>query len=574
MPRTSLAPAITLILCATALRIAYHIFLSPFELTGDEAHYWEWSRHLDWSYYSKGPGIAYLIRAATELFGDAEWSIRIVPALSACVMAICMTILARRAAPDSRRAPLFAALAALLLPAFQGAAMLATIDAPFLACWAFAILAFDSLDRALRANRPIALHAFAFGATVGLGILAKYTMLLLLPGLLIFHLIKPPPAPMPTRIRGMCIVLITTSILCAPILIWNAQRGWPTVHHLLGHLKVVGSDVPGDAAQPWRFNHMNPLEFIGSQIAVIGPLLMLILMALSRSLRGGSSAPSFSSIPQSAIHNPQSQNPPNLVPLLLICAGLPILLIYFGVSFFVDAEGNWAFPAYISLGVLASILAARAFESSPQPSPLAGEGPASSPGVRGSSSLPPPFRIPQSPIRNLSLTRFLWNASLIYGLIVAIGIPLLPVLERIPAIESFIPMHRVGGARADAEALADELNLLYPTHTRDALVMADRYGKASLMAYYLHRNLKFDAPLVTSAMSMLGDRPSSYDFWPDTNPRDPSLFGRDAVLIGSGTDKWNRFVLFDSIDKPYPDAPFRVGVGYRGPREPPAPTTP
>ena len=24
----------------------------PIDLSGDEAHYWDWSRHLDWSYYS------------------------------------------------------------------------------------------------------------------------------------------------------------------------------------------------------------------------------------------------------------------------------------------------------------------------------------------------------------------------------------------------------------------------------------------------------------------------------------------------------------------------------------------
>lgn len=34
----------------------------PLDLSGDEAHYWDWSRQLDWSYYSKGPAVAYVIR--------------------------------------------------------------------------------------------------------------------------------------------------------------------------------------------------------------------------------------------------------------------------------------------------------------------------------------------------------------------------------------------------------------------------------------------------------------------------------------------------------------------------------
>src|SRR5262249_54761091 len=52
-----------LILATTALRIAYLSYDCPLDLAPDEAHYWDWSRHLDWSYYSKGPLVAYLIRA-------------------------------------------------------------------------------------------------------------------------------------------------------------------------------------------------------------------------------------------------------------------------------------------------------------------------------------------------------------------------------------------------------------------------------------------------------------------------------------------------------------------------------
>ena len=44
----------------TALRIAY-LAWGRLDLSPDEAHYWEWSRRLDLSYYSKGPLIAYLI---------------------------------------------------------------------------------------------------------------------------------------------------------------------------------------------------------------------------------------------------------------------------------------------------------------------------------------------------------------------------------------------------------------------------------------------------------------------------------------------------------------------------------
>src|SRR4028118_733678 len=52
----------------------------PIDLSGDEAHYWDWSRDLDLSYYSKGPLVAYIIRASCAVFGDVMWAVRL-PAL-------------------------------------------------------------------------------------------------------------------------------------------------------------------------------------------------------------------------------------------------------------------------------------------------------------------------------------------------------------------------------------------------------------------------------------------------------------------------------------------------------------
>src|SRR5882757_248667 len=52
----------------------------PIDLSGDEAQYWDWSRRLDLSYYSKGPLVAYIIRASCARFGDQMWAVRL-PAL-------------------------------------------------------------------------------------------------------------------------------------------------------------------------------------------------------------------------------------------------------------------------------------------------------------------------------------------------------------------------------------------------------------------------------------------------------------------------------------------------------------
>src|ERR1041385_1176359 len=62
--------AALLIVGAAVLRLIYLACNCPLDLAPDEAHYWDWSRHLDWSYYSKGPGVAWPIRLSCELFGE------------------------------------------------------------------------------------------------------------------------------------------------------------------------------------------------------------------------------------------------------------------------------------------------------------------------------------------------------------------------------------------------------------------------------------------------------------------------------------------------------------------------
>src|ERR1700750_2539967 len=80
--------AATLLIAAVlALRIVYLIWLSPYELVGDEAYYWEWSRHLDLCYYEKGPGLAYLIAAAGRRFRGGAWAVRLPAAASSAVAA-------------------------------------------------------------------------------------------------------------------------------------------------------------------------------------------------------------------------------------------------------------------------------------------------------------------------------------------------------------------------------------------------------------------------------------------------------------------------------------------------------
>src|SRR6266568_3001338 len=61
------------IIALTAIRWS---ILMTTDLEFDEAYYWMWSERLAPAYFSKGPGIAFVMRASTTIFGANEFGVR------------------------------------------------------------------------------------------------------------------------------------------------------------------------------------------------------------------------------------------------------------------------------------------------------------------------------------------------------------------------------------------------------------------------------------------------------------------------------------------------------------------
>ena len=53
--------------------------LTTFNLFGDEAQYWLWSKDIDFGYFSKPPFLAWVIRVYTEIFGDGFIALKLLP---------------------------------------------------------------------------------------------------------------------------------------------------------------------------------------------------------------------------------------------------------------------------------------------------------------------------------------------------------------------------------------------------------------------------------------------------------------------------------------------------------------
>src|SRR5262249_11822277 len=131
----------------SALHVVYLAHDCPLDLAPDEAHYWDWSRHLDWSYYSKGPLVAYLIRIGCELGGPLSQrltasdmlAVRLPAVVCGALLLVSLYVLA---ALVYRREALAAAVVAvaLTLPPVAAGASLMTIDTPYTCCWGWALV--------------------------------------------------------------------------------------------------------------------------------------------------------------------------------------------------------------------------------------------------------------------------------------------------------------------------------------------------------------------------------------------------------------------------------------------------
>ena len=226
----SVTPVQKLALVLLALTAAHVLYVvaGPLDLSGDEAQYWTWSRHLDIGYHSKPPLIAYVIRGSCAIFGDTPLGVRFPAMLFADATAIVAFWMTRRLAP---------VLLLGAMPLFMAGTILMTTDVLLIFFWTLAT-AFAARDRMVPA-----------GFAMGFGVLSKYAMLLWPLGLLFT----------PMRKRAWIPVAIALPFLI-PMLVWNAQQGWVTV-----------ANIAGDLGQHSRWSFF---EFIGGQVLAVGPVVL------------------------------------------------------------------------------------------------------------------------------------------------------------------------------------------------------------------------------------------------------------------------------------------------------------
>lgn len=207
--------ALGLIGCTVLLRLTY---LGLPDLLPEEAYYWNYAQHPALSYLDHPPMVAWLIGLGTAVFGDTEFGVRIGTFLCWFVTAGFCFALARELL--GKGTALAAVALVAVLPFFFLFGFFATPDAPLTAAWAGAMYFFQ---RALLAHRRRAW--WGVGICLGLGMLSKYTIVLLAPAALLFILADRPSRRWLLRPEPYLAVLVAV-LLLTPVILWNMRHDW------------------------------------------------------------------------------------------------------------------------------------------------------------------------------------------------------------------------------------------------------------------------------------------------------------------------------------------------------------
>jgi hypothetical protein len=313
------------ILGLAAIRLT---LLGTTDLSFDEAHYWMWSERLAPAYFSKGPGVAFAIRASTALFGDTEFGVRFWSPILGAGISLLVYYFTRRL--FSERTAFWGVVAVNATPIFNVGNLLMTIDPLSIFFWTAAMYTFWL---ALEKSPKFSWHWPATGLLIGVGFLCKYTNALeLISVVLVLALV--PRYRREFKQPGFYLLLAAFAVCLVPPIIWNAQHAWITISHLQSRGSLDGSA---------GFHPLEVPKFLGAHFLIFSPLLCLglawaVLVNWRRARQ-------------------------QFKVLYLVWFGLPVFALYLLLSFNKQAAPNWDVLAFVSLGILASAYWAERIES-------------------------------------------------------------------------------------------------------------------------------------------------------------------------------------------------------------------
>jgi hypothetical protein len=329
-----------------ALVVARLWLCGRFELAGDEAYFWLWSRQLAWGYFSKGPGIAILIRLGTALCGDTEVGVRLAAILSSAGASLGIYALGREM--YSARVGFWAVVVANSTPLFCAGSLLATADMPSICAWTWGAVVFWRLRQGGSALRWAGL-----GLLLGAGTLIRFVVAVepLCFGLFLWLGAAGDAGPADAAARrgeavaagrgsegvavsavrngrrqaraaGFRVTLAAMAACLVPWLAWQERHGWVSWQHLLAR---------GALDRPWGLHPRAFGAFLALQAAVVLPY-------------GAGAVAAYCGGAGRRLNGEAWR--------YLAALSLPLFAFYAVLALNDAGQPNWTGPAYVAAGLL------------------------------------------------------------------------------------------------------------------------------------------------------------------------------------------------------------------------------
>lgn len=226
-------------------------------LSYDESYYWDWSRKLDFGYYSKPPMVAWLIYLSTKIFGNTENAIRLPALLSMTFFTSISYVLVCKYLGFSLARLVLATVS--FTPIFFIYSFVMTIDPPLVFFWSLSFYYFVSF-----VYSPSLLFSILLGITIGLGLLTKQTMFIFyLLTLLYFFVFERSQL----RSKYFLIILILPLFILSPNIFWNIKNNLIMFQHTVEHFTRSTPDIK------------YLLTFYFGLFILYGPLFVVLLFA-------------------------------------------------------------------------------------------------------------------------------------------------------------------------------------------------------------------------------------------------------------------------------------------------------
>lgn len=322
---------LAVVIYAVVLRLLY---LGVPELLFEEAYYWNYAKHLDIGYLDHPLMVAWIIRPFIDLLGNTEFAVR----AGAFLCWLVTAFFAYRLAHDALgRAAAQRALALIaVLPFFFFVGLFMSPDAPLTACWAAAIY---FMHRIVAKQEPRAW--LWLGVAIGLGMISKYTIVLLGAAIVLFVLIDRPSRKWLARPQPYVGVLVAL-VLFSPVIVWNWQHDWVS----------FSFQSQGRLTSNFSFSVPRLLGNVFVLLTPTGVVSVIALLVFRQQIAAGLWVP----LARRAGGIERGH-------VLLIWLALFPLAVFAAASLFRVSKLNWTGPAWLPLIPLMALLVSPSLES-------------------------------------------------------------------------------------------------------------------------------------------------------------------------------------------------------------------